>query len=316
MTERTSTTETNLPLASLLAAFGPNLEFARELAPLTSYRTGGRAKYFLAAQSADEIRRAIDSARRLSIPYYVIGGGSNLLVSDFGYDGMIIKVDVRGFHLVDNVTVECGAGEDLMALVDFATDNSLTGLEFAAGIWGSVGGAIYGNAGAFGGELGNLVQSATLLSQDGEIKTVGPEYCRFAYRDSYLKTTHEVVVDVRIGLQRGNREEIAQKVKEILDLRETKHPNAGMSAGCFFKNIPDPREKFGKLPAGRLLEEVGAKQMSVGGAKVFEKHANIIVNTGNATSADIRKLADLLKAKVKEKFGIELQEEVQQLGRF
>lgn len=315
MTEQTAP-EIHIPMATLLAAFGPNLEFARELAPMTSYKTGGRAKYYLGAHSAEEIVRAIESARRLKIPYFILGGGSNLLVSDKGFDGLVIKVDVTGLRVMDESTVECGAGEELMALVNFATENALSGLEFAAGIWGSVGGAIYGNAGAFGGEIGNIISSVTLVGQDGEVKIKGPEYCKFAYRDSYLKVTHEVVITARIKLRQGTREEIASKVQEILNLREGKHPTDGMSAGCFFKNIPDPREKYGKLPAGRLLEEIGAKQLSVGGAKVFEKHANIIVNTGNATSKDIRQLADLLKARVKEKFGIELQEEVQQLGTF
>ncbi len=315
MTENTATT-TGLPIATLLGAFGPNLEFAKELATLTSYRTGGRAKYFYSARSGAEVTRAIEAAKRLQIPHFVLGGGTNLLVSDDGYDGLVIKVDVVGFRLLEPTLIECGAGEELMSLVNYATDHGLTGMEFAAGIWGSVGGAIYGNAGAFGGEIGNTIESVTLVDNDGTLKTVGPDYCKFAYRDSYLKVTHEVVVDVRIRLGAGDREAIAAKVADILSQRDGKHPNDGMSAGCFFKNIPDPREKFGKLPAGRLLEEVGAKQMSVGGAKVFERHANIIVNSGTATSRDIRKLADILKARVKERFGIELQEEVQQLGKF
>lgn len=315
MTEQTATTTTH-PMATLLGAFGPNLEFARELAPLTSYKTGGRAKYFFSAQSGSEVTRAIEAARKLQIPYFVLGGGTNLLVSDAGYDGLVIKVDVTGIRLIEDTLVECGAGEELMALVDFATQYSLTGMEFAAGIWGSVGGAVYGNAGAFGGEIGNVIESVRLVEHSGKLKQVGPDYCKFAYRDSYLKVTHEVVVDIRLRLAKAEHEAIAAKVADILAQRDGKHPNDGMSAGCFFKNIPDPREKYGKLPAGRLLEEVGAKQMQVGGAKVFERHANIIVNSGTATSRDIRELADILKARVKERFGIELQEEVQQLGKF
>ncbi len=315
MIEQTADSST-IPMATLLGAFGPNLEFARELAPLTSYRTGGRARYFYSARSGSEVTRAIESARRLHIPHFVLGGGTNLLVSDDGYDGLVIKVDVVGLKIRDEATIEVGAGEELMALVDFATENSVTGMEFAAGIWGSVGGAIYGNAGAFGGEIGNVIESIRLVDHDGTLKTVGPDYCKFAYRDSYLKVTHEVVVDARIKLTLGDKKAIAAKVQDILNQRDGKHPNDGMSAGCFFKNIPDAREKYGKLPAGRLLEEIGAKQIAIGGARVFERHANIIVNSGTATSRDIRALADILKAKVKEKFGIELQEEVQQLGKF
>lgn len=305
----------NLSMATLLAAFGPDLEFAKEMAPMTSYQTGGRARYFISARSAGEITRAVKAAERLSLPHFVLGGGTNLLVSDDGYDGVVIKVDVIGITLEGSNTVRCGAGEQLMALVDFATDNALSGLEFAAGIWGTVGGAIYGNAGAFGGEIGPLTTQLTLVDRAGQVRTVEPEYCRFGYRDSHLKTSHEVVVDAVFALKPSERSVIETKVREILAARDGKHPNDGMSAGCFFKNIPDPKEKFGKLPAGRLLDEIGAKGMAVGGAKVFDKHANIIVNTGTATSKEIRQLADILKEKVKVRFGIELQEEVIQLGR-
>ncbi len=312
-----NTTSThNLPIATLLAAFGPDLEFAKEMAPMTSYQTGGKAKYFISVQSSGEITRAVKSAERLGIPHFVLGGGTNLLVSDHGYDGIIIKVDVTGMTFEAPAAVRCGAGEPLMALVEFATEHALSGLEFAAGIWGTVGGAIYGNAGAFGGEVGPLTSELTLVDNAGAVRTIGPDYCRFGYRDSHLKTTHEVVVDALFRLKPGDRTAIAGKVREILAARDGKHPNDGLSAGCFFKNIPDPKEKFGKLPAGKLLDEIGAKGMAVGGAKVFDKHANIIVNTGTATSKEIRQLADILKEKVKARFGIELQEEVIQLGRF
>ncbi|MDZ4722771.1 MAG: UDP-N-acetylmuramate dehydrogenase [candidate division Zixibacteria bacterium] len=315
MTEQLSVSN-DLTLQTVQAAFGHSLEWNKELAPLTSYKTGGRAKYFITAVSAVEIAKAISAAKKLKLNFFLIGGGSNLLISDEGFDGLIIKVDVRGLTRIEPNGIECGAGEDLMALVDFATNQNLTGAEFAAGIWGSVGGAVYGNAGAFGGEIGQITTEVTLVDIEGRLKVVAPDYCRFSYRDSFLKVSHEVVVSVKLALQPGNSSEIQQKVDDILKLRETKHPNAGKSAGCFFKNIPDPREQYGKLPAGRLLEEVGAKGLSVGGAKVFEKHANIIVNTGTATSRDIRSLADIMKKRVFEKFGIMLNEEVQTIGKF
>lgn len=298
----------------LRAAFGPGLRFDYPLAPLTSYKTGGPARYFISAGSADDIVHAVAAARRLGIPYFLIGGGSNLLVSDNGFDGLIIKVDVRGIHLIGRDEIDCGAGEELMALVKFAADHALTGLEFAAGIWGSVGGALYGNAGAFGGEIGSIVKTLTLVDVAGKVKDVGPEYCRFAYRDSFLKKTREVVARARFSLQSGDQAAIRARVNEILQLRDGKHPNTGMSAGCFFKNIPDPSQPFGKLPAGKLLEEAGAKQLHVGKAKVFEKHANIIVNTGGATSREIRELADMMKQRVRDRFHIELEEEVIQVG--
>lgn len=311
-----STVSNDLPRERIVDSFGGKIEFDRPMAPLTSYQTGGPARYFLAAHSADEIVEAIAAARNLGLDYFLVGGGSNLLVSDKGFDGLIIKVDVRGLKLLEDTTIDCGAGEDLMSLVNFATQSGLTGAEFAAGIWGSVGGAIYGNAGAFGGEIGSICREITLVSRDGTIKVVEPSYCRFGYRDSYLKVTHEIVVRVLISLDKGDHDAIRDRVEEILALRENKHPNKGKSAGCFFKNIPDASQPYGKLPAGKLLEEAGAKELSCGGAKVFEKHANIIVNTGTATSEDIRRLADMMKERVRQKFNIELEEEVIQLGEF
>ena len=315
MTNQTATATPPIPIGALMAEFGPNLEFNKSLSTLSSYRTGGNARYFVSAVEAGEIVRATRAAKKLGIPFFVMGGGSNLLISDAGFNGLVIKVDVSGFKLIDNFTIECGAGEELMALVEFSCEHGLTGLEFAAGIWGSVGGAIYGNAGAFGGEIGQMMTKALIVDSEGTLREIEPSYCRFAYRDSFLKTTHEVVVTAQFRLTPADSTAVRQKIRDILAQRETKHPSE-LTAGCFFKNIPDEREPYGKLPAGRLLEKAGAKELSVGGAKVFERHANIIVNTGNATSQDIRRLADIMKQRVKEQFGIELQEEVQQLGAF
>lgn len=312
MTTHLSTAGIEEQLRDLL---GGQLECNRPLAPLTSYQTGGPARFFVTARSGQEISSAISAARKLHVPFFLIGGGSNLLISDSGYDGLVIKIDVMGLRRIDDSTIESGAGEELMALVNFATKEGLTGLEFAAGIWGSVGGAIYGNAGAFGGEVGQIVTSLVIVDGEGNLQTVSPDYCRFKYRDSYLKITREVVVSAQFRLAQSTSGVIQTKIDEILAQRETKHPSA-LTAGCFFKNIPDPSEPYGKLPAGRLLEQAGAKELAVGGAKVFPKHANIIINAGTATSQEIRQLANLMKQKVKERFGIELQEEVQQLGRF
>ncbi|HWR82410.1 MAG TPA: hypothetical protein VN285_03845, partial [Candidatus Deferrimicrobium sp.] len=154
------------------------------------------------------------------------------------------------------------------------------------------------------------------VGTDGEIRTAGREYGRFTYRGSYFKTSGDIVAEARFTLTAGDARECRRKVDEILTIRRGKHPVEDCSAGCFFKNVEDPTQPYGKMPAGRLLEEIGAKRMAVGGAKVFERHANIIMNAGSASSHDIRALADLLKQKVYDKFGIMLQEEVIQLGNF
>lgn len=301
--------------ARLRSAFGPKLEFDKQLSQFTSFKTGGPARYFITISTAEELSNSLKQAKAFQIPYFLIGGGSNLLISDSGYDGLIIKLAVQGLKLLDPVTIHCGAGEDLMALVNYSADNGLAGLEFSSGIWGTVGGAIYGNAGAYGGEIKDVLTGITLVDREGKIKQVTPEYCRFSYRDSYLKVTQEVVVDATIRLQADDKQEIRKRIDGIIAIRKTKHPDDG-SAGSFFKNIPDPTQPYGKLPAGKLLEEIGSKMMSVGGAKVYEKHANIIINGGNATSQDIRDLADMMKKKVFERFGIMLEEEVMQLGQF
>ena len=298
----------------LTREFGDKLSFDHPLAMFSTYRTGGPARYFIAVKSAQELSAAVKSALKLDLPFFILGGGSNILVADGGYGGLVIKVDVLGLSVVDVTTVEVGAGVDLMKLVEFSAEHGLTGLEFASGIAGSVGGALYGNAGAYGNEIGRVVSKILLVTQAGDIKEVGPEYCRFGYRDSYLKRSRDVVVRASFLLERGDAQEIRRQIAEIVQVRESKLPIKEYSAGCFFKNIPDPKEKYGKLPAGRLLEEIGAKKMTVGGAKVYEKHANIIINTGTATSKDISDLAGQLKAAVLSRFGIELEEEVIRIG--
>ena len=315
MDQKHTTDSTTLDLA-LQGRLGKALEFHKELAPLTTFKTGGAAKYFFAAQQVEDVVRAVKAANELKIPTFLIGGGSNLLVSDSGFDGLIIKVDIRGLKLIGENRIEAGAGEDLMALVNFAAENSLSGLEFASGIWGTVGGAVFGNAGAYGGEIGKLIRDVTLVDKKCEIKTVDREYCRFVYRDSHFKKSGEIIIKAQFDLNLGDAVDIRSKIEEILTTRNAKFPPHSKSAGCFFKNVPDHNEKYGKLPAGRLLEEVGAKQMSVGGACVYEKHANLIINSNAATSKDIRELADKLNEMVFDKFGIRLEDEVTQIGEF
>ena len=302
--------------ARLRSAFGADLKVGVSMVPYTSYRTGGEARYFLLAKTSETVAQAIKVAHDCELPYFLLGGGSNVLVSDTGFDGLVIKVDVDGIAVDSEAQVDCGAGEQLSSLVDFAVDKSLTGMEFAAGIWGSVGGAVCGNAGAYGSDMSQVVQTVTVVDESGEMKTLSADQCGFAYRYSRFKKSREVIVRARFSLAPGDKAVVSNRVKDILKSRSEKHPVDGMSAGCFFKNVPDQTQPHGKLAAGKLLDEAGAKELSVGGAKVFEKHANIIVNTGKATSKDIRQLADIMKQKVKKKFGVDLEEEVVSLGEF
>lgn len=295
--------------------FGNKILLNHPLDRYCTFGTGGRAKVFAEASSAGQIVELIQAAREANINLFMLGGGSNLLISDQGYDGLVIKNAITGLEK-QGESILSGAGENLQSLVDFAADNGLTGLEFATGIYGTVGGAIYGNAGAYGSEAGSLLEWAELIDGQGSIKIEKASYFEFSYRWSKLKTTGEFITRAKFALKTGKKEAIRTKMHEVMSQRECKLPVNEKTAGCFFKNIPNPDQPYGKLAAGKLLEEIGAKSLSVGGAKVFEKHANIIINDGSANSNDIRLLADRLKKLVHAKFGVELEEEVTRLGRF
>jgi UDP-N-acetylmuramate dehydrogenase len=302
-------------LATLKDEFGDKLKIDQPLTEMTTFGTGGLARLFLNIKSPEELSAIVKAVAKHNIPIFMLGGGSNVLIADSGYNGMIVKNSISGLD-IDGDEIHCGAGVELQKLVDFAADNGLTGLEFATGIWGTVGGAVYGNAGAYGSATGAVVKTAELVDRQGNIKTVEADYLDFSYRSSILKRTGEFVTRVIFALKKGNKETIKQKIAEIMALRRDKLPIGQHSAGCFFKNIPDKDSKFGKLSTGKLLEDAGAKKMHFGGAQVFRNHANIIINDGTAKSSDIKKLADLLKSKVEDKFGIKLQEEVILLGNF
>jgi len=305
----------NTAIMVLQETFKDEIQLDRPLADLNTLGTGGRAKIYMEVTSGEELSRLLRVVNRLKVPFFMIGGGSNLLISDSGYDGLIIRNAIAGLEKRDEEII-AGAGENLQSLVDFATGSNLTGLEFASGIWGTVGGAIYGNAGAYGGDIGGVLVSAEIADRYGNIRAEKRDYFDFAYRSSRLKTTGEFVIRATFALKMGERETIQHRIDEIMAARKSRLPLNMRTAGCVFKNIPDNNEKFGKLAAGKLLEEIGAKNMRIGDARVSVEHANIIVNSGSASSNDIWKLVRLLKMKVKDNFGIELQEEIVRLGEF
>jgi UDP-N-acetylmuramate dehydrogenase len=302
-------------LTVLKKKFGDKIKSNQPLTEMTTFGTGGLARLFINIEAAEELSAVVKAAAEHDIPMFMLGGGSNVLIADSGFNGLIVKNTILGLER-GGEKIRCGAGVELQKLVDYAADNSLTGLEFATGIWGTVGGAVYGNAGAYGSETGSVIESAELVDRQGNIKTVKTDYLDFTYRSSKLKRSGEFVTRVVFALKKGNKETIKQKLAEIMALRRDKLPIGQHSAGCFFKNIPDKDSKFGKLSTGKLLEDAGAKNMHFGGAQVFRNHANIIINDGTAKSSDIKRLADLMKSKVENKFGIKLQEEVILLGNF
>ncbi len=276
----------------------------------SSFRVGGRADFFFTARSPKELQSCLAFAHGRSLPYYVIGLGTNMLFADEGYRGLILKNEVRGLDRKRGTgRIFVLAGTPLADLVSFALEEGWAGLEFAAGIPGTVGGAVFGNAGAWGEAIGQLLLEAVLLDGQGREVRVGNDYFQFGYRNSILKTRHLTIQRVALGLRKGDRGRIRAKMEESLAKRKAPCPSPKMAyAGSFFKNpiLPDGK----KMAAGRLLEQVGAKELRKGGAAVYAGHANFILNCGSATAADIRGLARTLKARVKKKFGITLEEEI------
>lgn len=283
------------------------------LGPFTTLKIGGPADWYYAAQTVDELALVLTVAREHNVPYTLLGDGSNVLISDLGIRGLVIhnRADLivrRGNNLYAQ------AGALLSALVDRSRAESLTGMEFASGIYGSVGGAVFGNAGAYGKSIADVLTDVEVLTRDGQRIHLSPTQMEFAYRLSGCSRNGWVVLACEVGLTPGDQKAIGDEIDRIIAIRATKLPASLPSAGSYFKNIEDPTAEHGKVPAGKLLEAVGAKTLRVGDAGIYEKHANVIVNLGQATASDVLALAELMKSKVRDAYGIELQSEVRFIG--
>jgi UDP-N-acetylmuramate dehydrogenase len=294
--------------ASFAAAVGRPADVSAPLSALSWFRIGGPADLLFRAGTRSDVEKAAAWARREGVALYVVGGGSNMLFDDEGFRGLVIKDEAGGLVRRDE-TVTAQAGTPLADLVGFLTEGALGGLEFLAGIPGTVGGAVCGNAGAFGRSIGEGILSVELLLADGgtAVKT-GPEM-GFAYRRSILKDAPHIVLEARLRAEPDDPAAVRRRVDDCLKSRSGKHPCPGTAcAGSYFKNpvLADGT----KLAAGRLLERAGAKSLRVGDAAVFEGHANFIINAGRATAKDVRTLAAELKERVRASFGVELEEEV------
>ena len=278
---------------------------SEKLAAYTTFGIGGPARFLYKSDSPSKLTVAYNAAAACGINCFILGGGSNVLFPDDGYDGLVIK-DECCSYIVEKDVISTQSGVVLDKLVDVAAENSLTGFEFAAGIPGNVGGAVCGNAGAFGGCIADILVSAVVYNIEEGVKIVDYGYFEFAYRNSRLKSKQELILSVSFRLRSGQKHEIADKINEHRCLRRIKHPTEEGCAGSVFKNIKKPE----LLPAGKLLEEAGVRGMKIGGAEVYKKHCNIIVNTGEAKAADVCELAALMQKKVYDKFNIKLEYEL------
>ena len=266
----------------------------------TTYKVGGKARCVVYPKNVDKLVRLIKLLNQNNIKYKIIGNGSNLLFSDKDYDGILIKlVDFDDIEINDN-RIKVGAGYSLMKLSRIAMKNSLTGLEFAAGIPGTVGGAVFMNAGAYKSDMGYIVKSVKVLTPDYRIIELENRELDFHYRTSYLKKHPKYIcLEAVIKLEHGSRSAIENLMKERLKRRMSSQPLNYPSAGSVFRN---PKDMF----AGELIENLGLKGMKHNGAMISDKHANFIVNTGNAKSEDIKYLIDYAYNKVKEKYNVEM----------
>ncbi len=308
-----------------------NTEENVSLAEYASFKIGGPAKYFYTAKTAEDVRRAVQFAKESDLAYYIIGNGNNILVSDQGFDGLVIKIKDTEIKIKDN-EIRAGAGAMLANLVSEAANAGLTGLEWLAGIPGTVGGAVYGNAGAFGSSMGEKIGKVEVLDPDDlAVKWLGREECEFAYRDSIFKRNKYIILSAGLKLEKGDLNDIRNSIKEHI-IKRGHHPRGYPNAGSIFKNVVISEnqkvfdnlcKKFpeleklrgsGKIPTGWLIEELGLRGKKIGGAMIAHDHGNFILNVGNAKATDVIMLMSLIKQKVRVNFGLQLMEEIQYVG--
>ena len=276
----------------------------------TTFRVGGNADYFVMPRTTEEIQQVIELCKKENLPYYILGNGSNLLVSDKGYRGVMIQIYKEMNAITVNGNRICAqAGALLSKVGSVALEAELTGFEFAAGIPGTVGGAVVMNAGAYGGEMKDILSSATVLTEDGTILTLKNEELELGYRTSIVAKKNYIVLEAEYQLRVGDKADIRAKMDELKLQRVTKQPLEYPSAGSTFKR---PTGYF----AGKLIQDAGLRGFQVGGAQVSEKHCGFVINTGNATAADIMELMKQVSERVYEEFGVMLEPEVKRLGEF
>lgn len=276
----------------------------------TTFRVGGPAACLVKPETEEEVSKLVQYLNLIERDYYILGNGSNLLVSDKGYDGVIIQIYQNMSKIRENGDeLICQGGALLSAIASKACKLGLSGMEFASGIPGTVGGAVVMNAGAYGGAMEQIVKSVKVAAKNGTVMTLSAEEMEFGYRMSVCKKEPLVCVEVTLKLNPQNPQEIKAKMDELRQKRVAKQPLEYPSAGSTFKR---PEGYF----AGKLIMDAGLSGYCIGGAKVSEKHCGFIINTGNATAADVKDLIDEVQEKVKERFGVTLEPEVCMLGEF
>ena len=295
-------------LESIVAA--ENILLEEPMHKHTTFRVGGPAEVFVTVENKEQLEKIIKYLNLVERPYFILGNGSNLLVGDKGYRGVIIRLGGEFNTLnTEGTLLTAGASVLLSAAAREAMENGVTGMEFASGIPGSIGGGVKMNAGAYDGEMRQIVESVQVMYKDGSILDLDNETMEFGYRNSVIKNRPYVVLQVSLRLQPGNREEILARMNELAARRKEKQPLEFASAGSTFKR---PEGYF----AGKLIMDSGLRGARIGGAQISEKHCGFVINDGTATAADIAELIQEVSETVKEKFGVTLEPEVILLGDF
>ncbi len=276
----------------------------------TSIKIGGKADIFIKIETVEQLKHTLKIMKEKKYPFYVIGNGSNLLVKDGGIRGAVLKIAIKGIKIEEkenDVIIKAGAGIPLIQLSQLALEKSVTGLEFACGIPGTLGGAIAMNAGAYGCEMKDIVYSSDYMDDKGNIKTISNKEHEFEYRKSIFMQNEGIIISSILKLQKGTETEIKEKMEENKKARIEKQPIDMPSAGSTFKRGTD-------FITAKLIDECGLKGYQIGGAKVSEKHAGFLINIGNATAEDMLELITYVKEQVKEKFGKTIELEIKIIG--
>ena len=286
-----------------------NVHTDADMSEYTSFRAGGKADVLAEPDSAESLKQLLAFLHTEDIPHFVLGNGTNVLFRDSGYHGVVVRIG-KAFEGVrrEGDALICGSGTLLSVVARQALADSLTGFEFASGIPGSVGGAVFMNAGAYGGEMKDVLVKVRVISADGSSdRILNVEELDLGYRHSILQESGDIVVEAEIRLTPGDKEQIKETMAELTAKRNSKQPVQYPSAGSTFKR---PEGYF----AGKLIQDAGLKGLTVGGAQVSELHSGFVINIGGATATDILELMDIVKAKVLNDFGVELQPEVRIIG--
>ena len=295
-------------LKNILGDEGVKLEEA--MSRHTSFKVGGNAQIFVEPGDEEALQRLLKLINAEKIDHYIIGNGSNMLVSDKGYKGIIISMlKFTSPSLIENESISISAGKTLKELTEFARDNSLSGLEFAYGIPGSVGGAVFMNAGAYDGEIKEVLDKVKVMDKEGNVLSLNTGELDLSYRHSNIEEKGYIVLEAKFNLKKADKSAIWKKMQELMARRIDKQPLNFPSAGSTFKR---PEGYF----AGKLIDDAGLRGYSIGGAKVSDKHCGFIVNADKASAEDVYALITYVRLKVKDRFGVELEPELRVLGEF